>query len=199
MPGTESHSQHLTSLLGEKAALLASMAMPNFDPKLVSIRSARAEDEPFLWQMLYEASHSGEEGTELGDVVANPALAVYVEHWGKAGDVGVIAEVDGVAIGAAWVRCIRAYGFVSDDIPELAVAVRPGFEGGGIGSALMTRLAKECASVHPAISLSVREDNPAVGLYRRLGYKEVEGRRVTNRVGGGSLLLMRSLTGDSSE
>lgn len=173
--------------------------MATFDSKLVSIRSARLEDESFLWKMLYEASHSGDEGTELADVVANPALAVYVEQWGRPGDIGVIAEVDGAPIGAAWVRCIRAYGFVAEDIPELAIAVLPGCEGGGVGSALLASIAKECVGVHPAISLSVREANPAAALYRRLGYKEVEGRRITNRVGGVSVLLMRSLTEDYSE
>lgn len=167
--------------------------MASIDGNPVNLRRAHAADEPFLWEMLYEASHSGNEGTTLADVKATPGLARYVEGWGRPGDIGVVAEVAREPVGAVWVRLIRAYGFVAEGIPELAIAVKHGSEGRGFGTLLMEAIALECAGVHANISLSVREDNPAVALYHRQGYKEVKECRVVNRVGGVSLTLLRSL------
>ncbi len=133
--------------------------------------------------MLYEASHSREEGVALAHVRATPPLAVYVEGFGRHGDDGIIAMRDGSPVGAAWVRLIRAYGFVAESIPELAIAVCAGHEGAGIGTVMMKALFAECAERFEAISLSVRQDNPAAALYQRLGFEEVLDRRVTNRVG----------------
>ena len=47
-----------------------------------SIRPLAQEDEPFLWQMLYEAAHLVEEGNlTVQDAKNNPDLAKYVKNW----------------------------------------------------------------------------------------------------------------------
>jgi ribosomal protein S18 acetylase RimI-like enzyme len=88
-------------------------------------------------------------------------------------------------VGAVWARLFaaddRAYSKVDDGIPELAVAVLPGYQGQGIGSVLMQRFLMEAETRYPAIALNVRADNPAVRLYQRLGF-QITG-EITNRVG----------------
>jgi GNAT superfamily N-acetyltransferase len=103
-------------------------------------------------------------------------------------------------VGAAWVRRLvgegRGYGWVDDATPELAIAVEPGREGQGVGAAMLARLLDDLAGTVPAVSLSVRADNPARRLYARLGFVVVEGSDVANRVGGTSLTMVRRYEGD---
>ncbi len=148
--------------------------------------------------MLFEASHSREEGTDIAEVKRNPALAIYVEGWGRDGDVGVVAMSGGEPVGAGWVRKLKGYGFVADDIPELAIATAHGSEGRGIGSAMLRALIAECTGTFRAISLSVRLENPAAKLYRRFGFVEVDGKRITNRVGSTSTTMVLELPPYSS-
>jgi len=82
-------------------------------------------------------------------------------------------------IGAAWYRLYPAdapgYGFVAEDIPELAVAVLPEYRGMGVGTALLRALISRGAEVgYRAVSLSVDMRNPVLRLYERLGFQVVK-------------------------
>lgn len=183
--------------------------MPVDSADAAALRSARPEDEPFLWAMLLHAAHAGDEVASPDDLRAIPELARYVEGWGRPGDVGVVASAAGATgatggagdrlVGAAWVRLLvgegRGYGWVDDATPELAIAVAPGGEGRGVGSALLRRLLDDLEGTVPAVSLSVRADNPARRLYARLGFVAVDGSDVGNRVGGTSLTMVRRYEG----
>jgi ribosomal protein S18 acetylase RimI-like enzyme len=159
----------------------------------VTLRTTRAADEEFLWLVLFYASHSNDEaGVEPSDVKSNPDLTGYISGWHAAGRVGVIAEADGVGIGAAWLRMQGGDGsggavFGDPDMPELAVAVLPGYESRGLGTAMMARLIDDARARFPGIVLSSRADNPAVRLYERLGF-EIVG-TITNRVGTESVKM----------
>ena len=68
------------------------------------------------------------------------------------------------------------------------IYVEPAWRGRGIGAALLgciAALALEHGS--PLVELTVREDNPACGLYRRLGFHQVE---CANYAIGGSALTV---------
>jgi ribosomal protein S18 acetylase RimI-like enzyme len=97
----------------------------------------------------------------------------------------VIAEDErGESIGAAWFRFFASsdpgYGFVAEDIPEVAVGVLPARRGEGIGDALLTELENEARRRGLAgLSLSVDMANRARNLYRRHGYREVTRRAPT--------------------
>jgi len=159
------------------------------------LRGATAEDEAFLWQMLLHAAHAGDEVDGVEALKGLPELARYVEGWGRPTDLGIIATgADGAAVGAAWTRLIEAYGFVDERTPELAIAVDPGAVGQGIGSAMLRRLLVDAERMFPAVSLSVRADNPALRLYERFGFVPVDGSEGTNRVGGISLTMVRRFT-----
>ena len=145
------------------------------------IRPIGEADQAFLWEMLYQALFVPEGAEPLPrEIVKQPEIARYVAEWGRSGDRGFIAieEGEGKAIGAVWERRFSAsekgYGFVAEGIPELSIAILPGYRNRGIGTALLERLIGEKRGDRAGVSLSVSAENPAIRLYRRLGFREVE-------------------------
>ncbi|MEH1959537.1 MAG: GNAT family N-acetyltransferase [Nostoc sp.] len=162
------------------------------------IRPLTQEDEPFLWQMLYEAAHLVEEGNlTVQDAMNNPDLAKYVSNWGCKDDSGFVAilESSNQPVGASWLRLLtgenKGYGYVDDRTPELAMsttgyayAILPQHINKGIGTQLLTHLLASAKTSYPSISLSTRATNPAVGLYKCFGWEVVGDSEIINRVGG---------------
>ena len=84
----------------------------------------------------------------------------------------------GRAFGAAWYRLFGAedpaYGYVRDDVPELALAVQQDARRIGVARTLLVRLLADAATQGvPGVSLSVAPENPARVLYERLGFAKV--------------------------
>ena len=167
----------------------------------IIIRAATQADEPVLWQMIFEAAHMREEGyTNVQAAMDRSDLARYVEGWGRAGDIGAIAldTENNQPIGAAWVRLLvgdnKAYGYVDEATPELAIGIDPNYRGRRVGSALLAQLFELTRSHYPTMSLNTRADNlPAVRLYERMGFAKVEGSEVVNWVGGVSYNMVAQL------
>ena len=163
------------------------------------IRSATKDDEPFLWEMLYHASHLEEDG-EVSPQAAkkNPDLMKYVKDWGRATDVGCIALEPGSnqSIGAAWIRLLvadeKTTSYVDDVTPELAIAVLPEYLGCGVGTQLLQHLLEAAKQLYPRVVLSVRATNPAKRLYERMGF--VVTGEISNRVGTESLNMIIQLS-----
>lgn len=160
------------------------------------LRPAQPEDEPLLLTMLFYASHAFDEPEACPErLLAVPALARYVVGFGRAGDLGLVAERSGRPVGAAWVRLLtgadRGYGWVDDDTPELAIAVEPAFVGQGVGTSMMRELIVQALDRYPALSLSVRANNPARRLYLGFGFTPIH--QVANRVGGVSETMVLRL------
>ena len=142
----------------------------------VQCRPAGVEDFSFLATMLGEAAvWRPDKPTPTADeVMADPRYAMYLTGWPRQGDYGLVAEQDG-PVAAAWYRTFteasHGYGFVAEDVPELSIAVIASRRHEGIGRRLLIDLIN--ASVgqgYPALSLSVREENPARGLYESVGF-----------------------------
>ncbi|HEY0048602.1 MAG TPA: GNAT family N-acetyltransferase [Pyrinomonadaceae bacterium] len=145
-----------------------------------TIRPVSLEDLPFLREMLFEAAAVSDEIRALGmeKALVLPFIAHILEHFGRRGDFGFVAGIDNkILIGAIWARLFpeqaKGYGFVSAEIPELAVAVAPEFRGRGAGTRLLEELIKEARNLNfSALSLSVDRRNPALKLYERLGFTD---------------------------
>ena len=146
----------------------------------LELRSANPGDIPLLRVLIREAAfwRCAASAPPLERALADPAVGRYVEDFGRAGDRGVIAVLEGLAVGAAWCRCFQAdapgYGFVDESVPEVSIAVLPGHRGAGIGTELMNALRHEAQIDGIArLSLSVERDNPAYALYERVGFRPV--------------------------
>jgi len=140
------------------------------------IRQLTAEDEPILWEMLYQGLSSPGKKKRLPEreIIHRPEFARYVEGWGRAGDTGFVAHnpKDGMLVGAVWLR--KPIG-KSDAPPELALTVKPEHRRHGIGTALLTQLVRANPE-QSAISLSFVTGKPVLRLYERFGFKVVEER-----------------------
>lgn len=139
----------------------------------ISIRPFLDDDMPFLTKMLYEALYVPDgEAPFLPEILHQPQIRKYVEGFGsRTGDIGLIAEADGMPVGAAWCRLLHGYGYVDDKTPELSVAVAPGWRRAGIGTSLVEALCLQLAEAgFRRLSLSCDSRNPAIRLYRRLGF-----------------------------
>ena len=137
------------------------------------IRKGSAADVPFMRSMIAHAY-----AWRVNAFEADIPLTRYVDNWGRAGDVAIIAHETGNRVGAAWLRLFPSsepgYGFVDEQTPELSVAVVPSRRGHGFGGELMDALlARARADGFASISLSVAKDSPAVQLYERYGFAEV--------------------------
>lgn len=158
------------------------------------IRPLMKIDEPFLWEMLYQAIYVPEGSAPVSrDVLKQPEICRYVAGWGGDDDMGFLAidERSRRKIGAAWSRLLtgenKGFGYVDDATPELSIAVLPEDRGGGVGTALLDYLLGRARTYYHAISLSVSPENPAARLYQRLGFETVQ-------IKGDSLTMVKSLT-----
>jgi GNAT superfamily N-acetyltransferase len=148
----------------------------------IRYRPAGAEDFTFLATMLGEAVvWRPDKATPTGDqVLADPRYAMYLAGWPRQGDYGLIAEQD-EPLGAAWYRTYtdasHGYGFISEGVPELSIAVIASRRHEGVGRRLLVDLIDaSVAQGHAALSLSVNDGNLARGLYESVGFVYVEKR-----------------------
>ena len=148
------------------------------------IRKGSHGDVTFMRSMLAHAY-----GWRVNQFEAEIPLTRYVDNWGRAGDVAVIATEGGHRVGAAWLRRFKTsepgYGFVDEQTPELTIAIVPSRRRHGVGQELLNGLLEKArAEGHSAVSLSVEADSPAVGFYERNGFEpmgESEGGLVMRR------------------
>jgi len=140
----------------------------------IEILPLTSSDQSLIWEVLYLAIYVPKGAESPSKVILEESdIVYYAENWGRDGDMGYKALIAGVTVGAAWLRLVQGYGFVEGDIPELTIAVHPDYRGRGIGTALLTKLIDTAAHSYRAISLSVVAENPAMNLYRRMGFEIV--------------------------
>ncbi len=127
----------------------------------VLVRSLRPEDGPALGEFLESLCERTEHFFHPFPLTAESGLR-FVERT----DVRAVAAVDPIArliVGLAWTRVDVPHGF--------GICVRDDWQGRGLGRRLAAIvLAEARKSGAAAVQLSVLEDNPAVKLYRELGF-----------------------------
>ena len=105
----------------------------------MEIRDLRADETPFLREMLYTALdwNVDRKLPPVERVLEHPQVAPFHTAWGRDGDTALVAEEDGAPWGPAWYRFFtedeHGEGFVDEATPEVAVAVVDGKRGRGIG------------------------------------------------------------------
>ena len=138
------------------------------------IRAMKEQEYPLLNAFLYEAIFVPE-GSQPPprDIIFRPELQVYTAGFGtRKDDICFVAEADGRAAGAVWVRDMNDYGHIEDGVPSFAIALYKPYRGLGLGTALMKRMLAELqARGYAKASLSVQKANAAVHLYLRLGFE----------------------------
>ena len=146
----------------------------------MNIRPVTEADLPFLRKMLYEAARWNPDWPRepIEEVLAEPMLLRYAHGWGRHGDGGVVAEIDGESVGAAWYRLFTeeepGYGFVDDKTPELSIAVVPLHRRKGIGEAVLRACMVQAREEgFQALSLSVAAANRSRMMYERTGFEKV--------------------------
>ena len=150
------------------------------------IRPAIADDRQVLWDFLAMAAYE----PNAAAAKAIPMVALFLSGWQRPGDFGFIAEQHDIAIGAVWARQFpsraESWFYFDSRTPELSIGVRDHARGHGLGERLLRALMAEAGRRGLRLCLNVRSTNPAIRLYRRLGFQIVPDRTVTNRVGGQS-------------
>lgn len=143
----------------------------------VTVRELRQDERHLLKDFLYEAIFLPDGMSPLPySVTELPELRVYIDDFGAYNsDRCLVACVDNSVAGAVWARIINDYGHIDDHTPSLAVSLYKEYRGKGIGTCLlrsMLRLLHE--EGFGQVSLSVQKANPAVRLYKRLGFVVVK-------------------------
>ena len=157
-----------------------------------SIRDATPDDLAFLITMAVEAADwDGTRGTTAESLRADAATWHYLEGWQRATDFGVVALDGERPVGAAWARFLgkddAGYGYVSDSIPELTVAVATDARRSGIGTLVLADLIEAARGQGlEGLSLSVEDGNTrARALYEKAGFVTV------GRNGNSDTMLLR--------
>lgn len=140
------------------------------------IRRLKEGEESLLEDFLYEAIFVPE-GVAMPpkSIIKQPELQLYITDFGKEkDDIGLVAEVDKKAIGAAWVRIMHDYGHIDEHTPSFAISLYKEYRGFGIGTALM----KEMLCIlkkrgYKQASLAVQKTNYAVKMYKKIGFEIV--------------------------
>jgi GNAT superfamily N-acetyltransferase len=146
----------------------------------MNIRPVMPEDLPFLRKMMYEAARWNPDWPRepIEEVLADPIMLRYHQGWGRRGDGGVVAEIDGEPVGAAWYRLFEedkpGYGFVDEKTPELSIAVVPLHRRKGIGEAVLRSCMVQAREEgFQALSLSVAVHNRSRMMYQKAGFEKV--------------------------
>lgn len=142
----------------------------SFD-SIVRLRTATVDDEPFIVEMARHACTI--EDWPLPDPDDDEVLSLLPPP----GEVPIIAESDaGLPVGAVWTfhndppLLLDAAGM---SLPELCIAVAPGWRGAGIGGVLLDALFVRCAATTDAMCTNVHVRNPSQHLYQRKGFRMV--------------------------
>lgn len=140
-------------------------------------RELQEDERVFLSEMLYEAIFVEPGKPALPKSIVNdPSLLKYIDDFGvRKGDMCIIVIVHEKPVGACWGRFFSkespGYGFISDTIPELSIAIHKDYRNQGLGSVLIRELAEYYREQGiKALSLSVDKKNPAYQLYQRMNF-----------------------------
>lgn len=128
--------------------------------------------EDFLYEAIYvPAGFQGDVPRSI--IYEDPKCRAAFEGFGsREDDIAFVASYCEKVNGACWVRTTNEYGHMDEETPSFSISVYGPYRNNGIGSALMRAVLDELRSREfSRTSLSVQKENPAVRLYKRLGFE----------------------------
>ena len=133
----------------------------------------KPEEYPLLSDFLYEAIFIPVGMQKPNRTITHqPELALYIEDFGQADDICLIAEIQGKAIGAIWSRIMNDYGHVDEETPSLAISLFEDCRNRGIGTMLMKAMLQKLKEAgYRQVSLSVQKANYAMHMYEKAGFR----------------------------
>jgi ribosomal protein S18 acetylase RimI-like enzyme len=147
----------------------------------IIIREIKKNEIDKLEDMLYEAVYHPDKNNPIHrDVIKIPQVYAYIDEFGKSNDdFCFVADLNGRIIGAVWVRIIsgkiKGYGNVDNKTPEFAISLFEEYRNQGIGVKMMNKMINYLQkSGYEQTSLSVKKENYAVKLYKKVGFEIVE-------------------------
>ena len=149
---------------------------------MIEFRTLGTADQSALWDWLHIALWDPPPaGLRPREVLHDPGVRIYAEDWGRRGDLGIVAVVNGADAGACWMRVLpEGVGLASIDgtTPQLGIALEPRYQRRRFGEPLIREaLGHAWQAGHDKVSLTVHPENPAIPLYERCGFGKVEIRR----------------------
>lgn len=143
----------------------------------MNIRPLNNKEIPLLTDFLYEAIFQRKAEKKLPrTIIQEPSLWIYIDEFGKyKDDYCLVAETENKIVGAVWVRCIKAFGHIADNVPEFAISMYPEYRGKGIGTKLMEEMLEYLKKQgYKSASLAVQKDNYAVNMYTKVGFEIID-------------------------
>jgi len=142
-------------------------------------RSLERGDQAALWEWLHIALWDPPPAPlRPREVLEDPRVRIYAEGWGRPGDLGVVAVVDGEDAGACWMRLLPegvGLGSIDAVTPQLGIALAEPHRGKGIGKRMMLEaLSRAWDAGFQRVSLTVHPENPARHMYASCGFRNRE-------------------------
>lgn len=141
------------------------------------IRPLVVQDQPLLWEWLHLSLWDPPPAPPRPrEILLDPRVRIYAEHWGRPGDLGAVGELEGEPgpIGACWMRLMPpdvGLAYVDPQTPQLGIALRAPYRHQGHGRRLMqAALAMARAAGVRQVALTVHPQNPAIALYESCGF-----------------------------
>jgi ribosomal protein S18 acetylase RimI-like enzyme len=152
----------------------------------------RSSEQKIATDMLRYAYRLDEFGKRVEDVLQ---LEIYSKFYGLSSkDLGLYALSEHNIAGAAWLRLLKedekANGFIDEKTPVLTIGIKPEYRSKGIGSAMLKQLFLEAGALFEHISVSVLNNEKAVGFFKKHGFVEVENSSGKSPVDGGEIVTM---------
>ncbi|MGH8477163.1 MAG: GNAT family N-acetyltransferase [Methylococcales bacterium] len=140
---------------------------------MIKLRSMRESDLSFL-ERLYGSTREEElnqtpwSNEQKQQFIAFQFAAQH-EHYMKhyAGSEFSVVEINGIPAGRLYIARRKA------EIRVIELALMPDFRGHGFGTGLLNNLIKESEQSGKSLSIHVEQINPAMRLYKRLGFRKV--------------------------
>ena len=140
----------------------------------ISFRPESADDEEFLYR-LYASTRepemqmvpwSDEQKEEFLRMQFNAQTQHYKKNYNSA-DYSIVL-VDGLPAGRLYLH------ERSEDLRIMDIVLAPEHRGSGIGSILLSDILERAAAAGQAVSIHVEQYNPALRLYERLGFRQID-------------------------